>query len=75
MSVRQSFEKLEGAVARIAGHAPYPEKYVTLDACLDEIECRFTQGSIDLAQKRRLVAVLLGLANPALTGSHPDSAA
>lgn len=41
MSARLSFEKLEGAVARIADHGSSPEKHVTLGACLDEIECRF----------------------------------
>ena len=75
MNTRQSFEKLEGAVARIAGHASYPEKHVTLSACLDDIESRFAQGSIDLAQKRRLIAVLLGLAHPSFAGSGRDPAA
>ena len=60
MNVASNIERLEWAVAHIAGHADMPEKPVAVSVCLDEIEARYEQGSLDLTQKRRLVALLLG---------------
>ncbi len=61
MADPQNLEGLENAVARIAHHAPIPEKPAAVSECLDEIESRYAQGRLDLAQKRKLVAILLGL--------------
>jgi hypothetical protein len=54
------FDLLEEAVAYIANHADTPEKPIAVSECLDDIETRFAQGTLNLEQRRRLVAVLLG---------------
>jgi hypothetical protein len=69
MNVTSNIERLEWAVAHIAGHVDMPEKPVAVSVCLDEIEARYEQGSLDLAQKRRLVALLLGLRPAAATAA------
>jgi hypothetical protein len=55
------FDRLAEAVASIVGHADTPEKPLAVSECLDDIEERYAQGSLNLDQRRRLVAILLGL--------------
>jgi hypothetical protein len=61
MTRSQGFERLRGAAARIADHPEVAEKQAVLAACLADIEARYAQGSLDLAERSRLVAILLGL--------------
>jgi hypothetical protein len=56
-----SFDRLAKAVAYIVGHADTPEKPLAVSECLDDIEARYAQGVLSLDQRRRLVAILLGL--------------
>jgi hypothetical protein len=55
------FDRLAKAVASIGGHADTPEKPLAVSECLDDIEARYAQGSISRDQRRRLLAILLGL--------------
>jgi hypothetical protein len=66
------FEKLQEAATLIARHPISAEKAVALDECLDDIEARFAHGELDLAQKRRLIAILLGADH---TPCHPPDRA
>ena len=56
-----NFDRLAKAVAYIVGHAATPEKPLAVSECLDDIEERYTHGLLSLDQRRRLVAILLGL--------------
>jgi len=56
-----SFEQLERAVASIANHADIAEKRLAMSECVDDIESRYSHGSLTPSQRRRLVAILLGL--------------
>jgi hypothetical protein len=56
-----SFDRLVMAVTYIVGHADTPEKPLAVSECLDDIEARYTRGVLSLDQRRRLVAILLGL--------------
>jgi hypothetical protein len=55
----EPFERLEGAVLRIARHADTPEKPDAVVSCLFDIKGRFEQGTLSLEQTRRLLADLL----------------
>jgi hypothetical protein len=59
--LKRSVESPEVAIARIVGHADIPQKQVAVGECLDDIETRYQQGGLDRAQKRRPIAVLLGV--------------
>ena len=55
-----SFAQLAAAVAYIARHAVTPEKWDAVSACFDDIKGRYARGALNLEQKRRLVAILVG---------------
>jgi hypothetical protein len=55
-----SFDQLARAVAYIARHAVTPEKWDAVNACFDDIKGRYARGALNLEQKRRLVAILVG---------------
>jgi hypothetical protein len=56
-----TFEQLELAAVSVARHGDAEVRQAALNDCLDEIDAGYWQGSLTVGQKRRLVAILLGL--------------
>ena len=55
------FDQLAGAAACIARHSETPEKPLAVRECLDDIENRYAERTLSPEQRKRLVAILLGL--------------
>jgi hypothetical protein len=56
-----SLEQLELAVVSVTNFVDANLKQVALTECLDDIDAGYWQGTLTVGQKRRLVAILLGI--------------
>lgn len=63
-----TFEQLETAVVAIVSHEDVAEKQLALDECLEDIDARYWEASLTAGERRRLLAILLGVEPPARRG-------
>jgi hypothetical protein len=68
-----TFEQLKAAVIAIVNHTEVAEKKLALEECLDDVDGRYFEGSLTAGQKRRLLAILLGVEPPVARASHPST--